>query len=72
MRPKAPEPAWFFECTACVYDSDEAGRLSRRAWGICPLCTEDSGRDVYMVMRPATADEIERLGRPAMKARRHA
>ncbi len=53
---------WFFECQECGYDSDEAKRLSPSCGGaICPLCAGDTGRDVDLVFRPATLEEVDRL-----------
>ncbi len=49
---------WYFECPECGYDSDEAGRLVRGTSSICPICAGDTGRDVYLKFRPATAAEM--------------
>lgn len=52
---------FYFECSECGYDSDECKKLARNNNGICPLCAGDTGRDVDLIFRPATAEEIDRL-----------
>src|SRR5262245_8229187 len=64
-KPRTPMPdLWqWFECTECGFDSDEAKRLATIHSAICPLCAGDTGRDVDLVFRDATPEEIKRLVR---------
>ena len=52
---------YFFECPECGFDSDEAKFLDKYMNNRCPLCANDTGRDVWLRYREATEDEIYRL-----------
>ena len=51
---------YFFECPECGFDSDEAKFLDKYMNNRCPLCANDTGRDVWLRYREATEDEIYR------------
>jgi hypothetical protein len=42
------ERRWRFECRECQFDHEEAGALATDAEIYCPICAEDTGRDVLL------------------------
>jgi hypothetical protein len=52
---------YYFRCRVCGYDSDEAMCLSRKDYGICPICAEDCGHVNDLYFRLATKEEIDKL-----------
>jgi hypothetical protein len=56
---------FYFECSECGYDSDEAKQLVVQdvvnKKPICPLCAGDSGHRNRLAFRQATDEETKRL-----------
>ncbi len=48
---------YFFECPECGFDSNEAKFLDKYMNNRCPLCANDTGRDVWLRYREATPEE---------------
>lgn len=52
------KPLYCFTCPECHYDWKEAKSFAILPAASCPLCAGDSGHDVALRMRPATAADF--------------